>query len=315
MRLRDVDPSGRFGLASWSGAPLRVLDLRKLRWLDVRELPGRTKVGGQDVSRITSRAVVFDPSWGTVDDETPYVVYSAFSLRDGSVETVDIERPTGSTWVADDHVCFVSDIQRVHIIDPQHHIRSFSPLPRKVLQAVYVDIGRGLMASGTFGEICVHRIAGDDLVRTGHAPTPGKLTWLQTEGRWLAAIVDGGVIVWSFDDGAIGERRYQHSFDDAPIHASLSRDGRYLAVGAGKKLMIHDLDNDIIENFDRDHTDTICLVRFAGADNLLVSADDDHRVILRPRSATGHARTKFEIELPSEAAPLVMDAGEPLFLR
>jgi hypothetical protein len=91
--------------------------------------------------------------------------------------------------------------------------------------------------------------------------------------------------------------------------ASLSRDGRYLALAIDEELTVYDLDDEI-ETVFSEHTDTISLVRFAGDDHVLISADDDNRVVLRPRTPTGYARPLIAIDVPDDGVELPpLDTG------
>jgi hypothetical protein len=45
-------------------------------------------------------------------------------------------------------------------------------------------------------------------------------------------------------------------------------------------------------------------VRFVGDDHLLISADTDNRVVMRPRTPAGYARALITIDIPQEPVAL-----------
>src|SRR5262249_44526526 len=136
-------------------------------------------------------------------------------------------------------------------------------------------------------------------------------------GPWLVAAVTvfgGGVRIEArrleqqADRDAIGHRltlgsvvhRYTGS---TPRAAGLSRHGRSPALALHPRLAVHELGTDNRTFFD-DHTDRINLVRFVGDDHMLVSADTDNRVILRPRTPLGYGVPLVEIGVPEEGIEL-----------
>ena len=179
---------------------------------------------------------------------------------------------------------------------PQVTTATYEPLPRKVVQVACVEASRELLAAATWGEIALHRMVGDRLERVGWVKTTGDVSWLAVAGPYLAARVPGAVKVWRLaEDLSIGPIVLEI---EQPVQvAALSRDGRYLAVGLeGSAIVVHDLDRGTVETFDG-HTDDISLVRFVGDEHLLVTADDDNRVMIRPRTPTGYARTVMPVQL------------------
>ncbi len=83
--------------------------------------------------------------------------------------------------------------------------RVFEPLPRKVLQAVHVDAARALIASASWSEVAVHRIAGNKLEPVRYLKTTGNVGWVALGGPYVAIYVkggaDGGISVRRLDDG------------------------------------------------------------------------------------------------------------------
>ena len=319
-RLIEVDPAGRFGLVSrWRG-PLRLVDLRGLRWVPEVPLPS-LHLGWREIRpRLTRDGRLIAPLVQLTSDAPLFQGIEMSPLEDprGRVIVEAAPPPVRAENVSaeGDRYSYVTDTERVAVLTPQAplpagaalvnfapyphapsvSLETYEPLPRKVVQAACVDASRDLLASATWGEIVLHRMDGPRLEHLGWVRTTGDVRWLALAGPHLAASVPGAVKVWKLaDDLAIG--REVLSVDQQVEAAALSRDGRYLAVGLGdRRLVVHDLGSGAIDTFD-DHTDTIGLVRFVGDDHLLVSADHDHRVVIRPRTATGYARAVMPVAL------------------
>ena len=162
-------------------------------------------------------------------------------------------------------------------------------------------------------------MVGDWLVRLGRVATTGDVVWIAVQGPWLAACLrrEGTteVVVWRLaPDLSIGPIAFRHADVRACSAASLARDGRYLAVGLGVEVVVVELERGTVTTF-RDHTDRLGLVRFVGDDHLLVTADLDSRVVLRPRTPGGYAQPVMPVALPAEpvalpAEPVALPAGE-----
>lgn len=316
-RLRDVDPSGRIGLVTrWVGG-MRLFDLRRLRWVDV-ELPRHHKVEERQIlERLTPTGeLLFVHSTNLADLESrAYLEVWKRSLSTAAAERIETDEPVlGAGMTTDGHYYFVSSTQLVVAHAPDGTVRRFEPLPRRVVQACHLDLDRGVLASATWGEIFLHRIDGDKLHALARVAVTGNVSWLTLEEPWLAACINGVVRVWHVGAHfAVGREEHQHVVGETLRTASLSRDGRYLAMGVGRKVIVHDLDQDVIVTFD-DHTDDICLVRFAGMDHLLLTADEDNRVVLRPRTPAGYVRSVIEIAVPDAAIKLELedDLAKPI---
>jgi hypothetical protein len=309
--LRDVDPSGRIGLVTrWVGA-MRLFDVRRLRWVEI-ELPRHYTVDdGQILERLSPTGelyfIYYMPLANT--DSEGFLELRKRWLTTNETTKFDTERIAGSAaMTSDGHYYYVSTTQLVVVLAPDGTSRTFEPMPRRVVQACHLDLDRNVLVSATWGEIMLHRVVDDKLVPLARVAVTGNVSWVALEEPWLAACVGGVVRVWHIGAHfAIGREEYQHVVDDSLRTASLSRDGRYLAIGAGRKVIVHDLDHDVSTELDG-HTDDICLVRFAGTDHLLVTADADNRVILRPRTASGYARSVIDVAVPDEPIKLALDA-------
>lgn len=333
-RLIEVDPSGRFGLVSrWRGT-LKLVDLRGLRWVPDVTLPS-LHLGWREVNpKLTSDGRLILPvlqlrndsplfqgiAMTSLTDTVPRVTMAALGDVQARVILEDVPAPARGASVSahGDRYSYVTDTECVAVISPLENTElpasaslvnfaplarvpqvttaTYEPLPRKVVQVACVDASRDLLAAATWGEIVLHRMVGDRLERVGWVKTTGDVSWLAVAGPYLAARVPGAVKVWRLAaDLSIGE--VVVSVDRHVQVAALSRDGRYLAVGVdGSAIVVHDLDRGTVESFDG-HTDDISLVRFVGDDHLLVTADDDNRVMIRPRTPTGYARAVMPVEL------------------
>jgi hypothetical protein len=331
-RLRDVDPGGRVGMVSrWRG-PLRLFDLRRLRWVKGESIERELWTWRRAFPpRLTDDGRLIYPALSRIDLDT-FRFDGIHARWLGSRQTVRYggERPAYGTAVSasGDRYWYVTDTQQVVVLVPGQRLPpalsavslpstgeavptqvwTFEPLPRKVVQAVHVDGERDLLAAGTWGEIVLSQFRDGRLHRLDRIETEGDLVWVAVTGRCLAAAVRvGGVIVvrvWelarSFAIGAeicrqVGGRLYD---------ASLSRDGRYLATGLDRSVVVHALDAGTSVTFD-DHTDRLGLIRFVGDDHLLVTADHDNRMIQRPRTAHGYASALLKVDVPDGDADRV----------
>jgi hypothetical protein len=103
------------------------------------------------------------------------------------------------------------------------------------------------------------------------------------------------------DSGAIRDVVYRLGWPNLrPVHAmAMSRDGSYIAIGTGDTLTVHDLERNRTAHFD-EHSDKINYIRFAADDHVIISADTDNRVVLRPRTPDGYAKPVVEVQLAGE---------------
>lgn len=319
-RLIDLDPSGRYGLANFWRGPLRLVDLRALRWIPEPDMP-KTYPRWREVGpRMTSDGRLVTPRYVIVDDTVVSRWLEVRRLGDelGVGKLEDIPTPLRHSRVTATHdwYYYVTDAERVAIVSPRAPVdlpetaapvhflpirvpdlvlRELDPLPRKVLQAVHVDAARALIATASWGEIIVHRITSETLEPERYVKTTGDVAWVALGGPYLAARVkggaDGGITVRRLDDAQVVLR-----VEGGPV-AALSRDGRYLAVGhADSRVVVHAINAQTAVTFD-EHTAEVSFVAFVGDDHLLVTADDDNRVIVRPRTPTGYATALLETEL------------------
>jgi hypothetical protein len=318
-RLRDIDPTGRLGFVThWRKAP-RLFDLRQLRWIRGTDIFRRAYLWNRQYPpRLTGDGRLIYGAWTASsryqsEDMSLFEGMRVANLRSGEHHVVSCDRPEHGTAVSatGDSFYFVTDTQRVVLIVPGASAAIvFDPLPRKVIQAVHLDADRNLLAASSWSELVLHRIADGNLERLSHLETEtnGDVRWIAIGGPWLAAAImslsgTARIEVRRLErDASIGDVVHQHQVPNLRA-ASLSRDGSYLAIASPAGVLVHALATDTVTVFE-EHTARINLLRFAGDDHVLISADEDNRVILRPRTATGYARPLIPIEVPREGVDL-----------
>ncbi|HEU4612474.1 MAG TPA: hypothetical protein VFS15_10370 [Kofleriaceae bacterium] len=326
-RLRDVDPTGRLGLVSHWRQPLRLFDLRRLRWIRGIELSRLLWLLARSAPpRLTGDGHLMHGEWeaGTGyerDEPTIFRGIRALSLAGDTSPLVECrgDAPQRGTAVtaSGDVFYYVGATERVVAL-PRGAYKPWrlEPLPRKVIQAAHLAGEGDLLASASWCELALHDVAGGriTLIWRGKPDAIGDVRWIAVAGEWLAyaVITPGGgvhVEVRRLERGEpVGRVVHRHAAS-AFRAASLSRDGRYLALALDDHLLVHELGTDRVAQF-REHTDRINLVRFA-ADHLLITADTDNRVVLRPRTPTGYARALVAIDVPAEGVELPAFATEP----
>jgi hypothetical protein len=338
-RVRDVDPLGRIALVSHWRKPLRLFDLRALRWLP-NELSRLIYLTSRAVQpRLTSDRTVVYLNVIRLNDDQLRADLRWQSFGDLPSDERSVNMPSHGTGVsaAGDHYWCVSDTQHVIVqhrafpeerpdpealgtilvarekpnYQPRIVQHSYEPLPRKVVQVAYVHVAdtQKLLASGSWSELALHRIVDDhlELVTRFQTSIQGDVVWLGIGGPWFIAAIRrsaGGVrfqlhLLEPNRRGIVDPGPFVREITpSAPFRtAALSRDGRHLAIATDAGLVVHDLDERTEQLF-TEHTDDINYVRFASDDHVLISADCDNRLILRPRTPDGtYARPLIAIEV------------------
>lgn len=299
-RLRAVDPDGEVALvSSWTGK-LRRWDLEARRYL-----------GDVDAGR-----------W--LGDSTRF----AGMLRDGSLVDRRGSLTATGAWVCrcGAHPVIVSG-ERVEVRGAGVDVR---PLPRTEISRAAFDCESQLLAVASHDQLVVFRWRGGSLARIGSARTEGEpVSWLAVAGDRVAGLTARGrrgrlrgyrcasavfypLPFYEWIGGERSELRFRPidappgepagALDDEvgvardqyievePARASMSSDGRLIAVALEDGVAaVHDLERGRVSLFG-DHTDGLCYVGIAAGGRLLITGDNDNRVIVRERDGDGFAR-------------------------
>ena len=160
------------------------------------------------------------------------------------------------------------------------------------------------LADGVVGvrgqSIVVHRMTGGVLEQVCQVATTGAVAWVELAFPYLAALVRGGaedgLLLWRIGNNPAMPSMRLHLAERVRV-AALSRDGRYLAAAFDDhRVFVRDIEDGGSITFD-EHTAPVALVRFAGTDRLLVTADDKGRVVLRTHAAGGYLRELVRVPI------------------
>jgi hypothetical protein len=330
--MRDVDPDGRLGLASrWHGAG-ELLDLRALRWVRSPIVPRRAPLGPRPTAPILTRHHLVSEQ-SDVLSANPLGRELVFTPLDGGPAS-----HIPGAWAGRGlHACgsgtlvwSVQEDERVNVVGgpPVFPVSVFHPLPNRALQAAHVDTRIGRIAAATWRHVELFDIASADRLETRARfqldDDVGDVRWVSFGGARLAAIAErtsggffaarrrGDLLVWEL----AGERssRTSRLTLRSPLAevglAAMTGDGRYLAVvRPDHVVVVHDLDRCTSVEL-QGHRHELCLVRFTDGDRLLVTADFDGRVALRPRIADGFTPDLIEATIPREPIDMVESLAE-----
>ena len=303
-RLRDVDPAGRYGAVSHRGGTSRLLDLRRVAWVDLPELP---LFAPNRRSSVLGDGSYFHPRW--LFDDAGYPLFAGFTVttlggqsRQFSPEVA--EHPKESYRLDGALAWCVTSAETIGVFDlDTGRWTTFAPMHGKVLQAASLDARDRTLAVASWGTLMLFRLDGDQPTPLLRGPVPGDVAWIGVRGDTLVACADGGrtVIAWhlSADRTIARERmRFAYGLGERVAHADLSRDGRYLAIALGRRLVLHDLETQTKHDL-AEHADDIELVRFGG--DLLIVSDEAGHVFVRQRTGGYEARV---VEVPLATAPV-----------
>lgn len=309
-RVRDIDPSGRLALVSHWRQPLRVFDLRQLRWVPDVSLPRHLFAWSRgNPPRLTSKGTVVHVNLGGDSRDYYYRGLTWRSLDGGRTTELDVPPPWHAMQLSTrDRLFYVGPNDQVTVIESiedialESHTLEVQPSSKPV-QSAFLDDDRALLVTGTASAIVMHEVTAQ-LHTLWRQPTEdkGPVTSVALAGKALVAGVKrvSGAIAFEvrwLDDSLKPGPLAHRIVPDSPVRATaISRDGRYFAIGTDDGLIVHDLDARTAANFE-DHTDAITCVRFASDDHLLIAADSDNRVILRPRTPDGYAGPLLEVEI------------------
>jgi hypothetical protein len=340
VRLRDVDPTGRLGLVSRLAGRMRLFDLRRLRWVKGPALPRFGLGGAATTPRLTASGRLLVPAFTTssgIDGTFAFRGVDRTSLVSATTDTMHLRRPAHSIAVSavGDRYSYACSDETVELVtfgapprstalvglatDADHYrVCSLDPLPGKVVQATCTDGERDLVAAGTWELITLHRIEDGSPVSVARIESKGDVRWLGLGGPWLLGLTSGAdgqrLRGWRLDDitHVPGPMAFEHEVRGAVTAASIARDGTHAAIAITRAratgviarqehvVQLITMRSGAVETF-TEHTDEIGLVRFVGEDNLLITADDDNRVVLRPRLPGGYAKALLAIPVRSAA--------------
>jgi len=325
-RLRELSHSGRLGIVvGWRG-DLHILDLRRVRYVDTRYRLASTTfsslLGSALGLLLTRDGRLVRERWEWSDaSQNRFRVFAGFDveeLANGYVRTVRVEQATSPLEASgpvphslrltrDDRlVWYERSNETVQIVDLETRAsHNLSPVSGQVIQRAYVDAASGRIATGTYGAVHVHRFSGAALTELGVAPCPDDdILAIELAGSRLLVVsgrahIRATLRVFELAGDRVAARPIHERSVDGPVACALSARGDYAAVSrADHAVELHAVGGEMIEL--GGHSDTVRLVRFARSDDELVTADDDNRIIIRPRTSAGFARATVAVELPSE---------------
>lgn len=311
-RVREVDPNGRFAIVSHALKLPRLYDLRHLTWIG--ELPiSRTAYAYMQgyPPRLTTTGMIAHAEVRLSGDETTFWGVRWRTLTDGVNELIDSEGMQRCSMMStSDQLAYVSMSEKVVVMTPKVSTmpaatnimlprafsgptfgvstRTYDPMPRKVIHAMHLS--NDILVTTTWREIAIDRIVDDKLERLERVDTglDANIQWVTLAGNVLAYFARGAVELCRVDASYRASAvfaRHRCAFSCG----ALSVDGRYLALGMGDRVVLHDLERDEQTTYE-EHSDKVSFVKFAADDHMLITADDDNRVVLRPRTAAGYAR-------------------------
>lgn len=303
-RMRAVDPRGHHAIVKQPLGDLALLDLRNRRWLGAVQIPFYIEprhIALTDDGRVLYREQQ-DGRQGTVY-VAPVCLIDA--LTGAKLWRDDVEGPSPAllgVTPRQKYIWYTTGQLRgthVRVLSPPVKVGELAPLDRIPVDAATIDEDRDLLATGCSGLVAVHRI------QAGFEPwlrgtTTGQIVWLAFGDPGLITLTQhpGGVHV-EIRELAPGLELVQSRRLDGIGAAAVSRDGAYLALGIASALHVYDLRDRTLGThtiFD-EHTNRISCLAF-GADHVLISGDEDRRIILRPRGEDGrYTRDLVEQEL------------------
>lgn len=319
----EVDPEGRLGLVD-NGRDLRILDLRRLRWVRTGPLPSGPAENYTQVPALTRDAIVHEGPGP--DSFAPRVRFT--SLAGGQPRHVLSAGFQGMPQVCrdGDRVFWPSSDQKLEIASARADgpARTYDPLPGEVVQAAFVE--GDLVAAATCGLIALFRLEEGGRLRDLATFTfEGDVSWVGLGETRLAAVVERRAGLWRFAVKPDGAQLHVWPVGDAETpgrhqvvnlrhvggKASMSRDGRTAAIAQSPEVHLFDLETGARTTFSGGRADPI-LVRFTDGDRLLVTADAAGHVFLRPRVGdTACAGDVVEARVPDDPVPLANSPAAP----
>lgn len=342
-RLLDVDRDGVLGLARHMlTRRTRLLDLKRCAWIADVEPPADARL------RRDGRAVVLlsQANASQRDVMTEYSVRievtnlrrnrsKRFLLSTSSPGTRSWSLSSGGTYV-----CQIRRDEMLGLIELATGAYALSaPLPGKVIHAAAMNETTNHIVAATFGQVRLLEHTKPPRPRVAFRPAAGDIGWLACTDTSVVVVTrnaaGGEIEVWSteppFDLLAewhpsgfvrdspvmtaatelLGQSLGEPFNWDEPRGFDASRDGSFVAIAVGKHIRLYDVARQQVSEL-TGHTDTVNLVRFVAGDSMLVTADRDNRVMVRPRAGGSYLDRAVKVELADApvAFPEVAAANE-----
>lgn len=345
-RLIDVDPTGSLGIVwiKWR-ASYQLVDLRGLRYLQSPRpvSPGRLCQNGQILVTDTRTVHAIDGGqWMTPggivlgdaqrgalsisEDGATARLLCLYDSRTGRV--IDIHyQPYGPISY---------DRQRRYRASCKHgqidiciteiatgELRTIAVSVRDLLSAVYYDPEHSLLIAGSWGKLFVFSEHNSSFGPSRQVPLPDTdVHWLACCGRRVVALCTRSrsaylAVVEINESGSPGKVR-ELAIPDPGLESvrkpviALSPNGESVAVGLRDRTValcpVGTASTPIM--YLSGHTDSVSLLTFTSDGQLLISADDDSRVIMRPRLDSGYATQIVHLPL-GPLAPLADVVADP----
>lgn len=323
-RLLDMDHDGRLGLVQgWRGNK-KFIDLRDLRWLEGR-IP-LLKLGPAPTLIPGGRLLY--PSFSFADDPSLWKELRVEDLAHNSSASI----PTTPLEGAPRLIALSEEGGLALVVQPNETLEVIDLALGSVVN-VFQDRGNvihsvaaseelALLALGSYDRIALFRLS-------DHQPRPrplssftleecGDVLWLGLGGRRLAVIGEHGLLrVFQLHQrgGRIRRQMYEARAEITRRNqASITPDGRLVAVAHGREVKIHQLfaqqdSSDYRPDYiDLEaHTDVVNLVRFVRQGRVLITADMDNRIIFWPRRGDRVTTRIIKAHLPDEKFPFPED--------
>lgn len=188
-----------------------------------------------------------------------------------------------------------------------------APLSRRVIQAFDVDMGSGVVAAATHGELGVFRVGGDrplapmalqrddcawvGVVGERIAVAVGNTSW----AAWVAGTATHQLTIFELSGREIAPIYSARQSGDARLQprtvADVSDDGRFVAVAlASREIAVHDVEEGGVQRLGG-HSDAISTIRFGPGGAFMISGDFDNRVIVRFRDGGRFVDDAEELEV------------------
>jgi len=292
-RMRAVDPRGHHAIVKQPLGDLAILDLGNRRWLGAVQIP--YYIAPSHVALTDDGRVIYREQQYQREGVTYTAPVCLIDARTGAkLWRDDVEGPSPvllGVTPRQKYIWYTTGQLRgthVRVLSPPAKVGELAPLDRNPVDAATIDEDRDLLATGCSGLVAVHRI------RAGLEPwlrgtTTGQIVWLAFSDAGLVTITrHPNRVHVEIRELVPGLEPVQSRWLDEFGAAAVSRDGAYLAVSIARALHVYDLRDRTMNThtiFD-EHTDRISCLAF-GADHVLISSDEDRRIILRPRGEDG----------------------------